>query len=100
MPASLTPGSARTAARADKPLRPAQPRQVVETVGVRPEPGLELAKRARIVLSGFQSGDARILVRLDGYPQSLLSCGQFVLVDKAAEHVPSAYVARAHWCRA
>ncbi len=52
-PVRQLPGPAMSALRTGEPIRPAEPVQVVQTVGVGPEPRLELAERARIVLSGL-----------------------------------------------
>lgn len=56
------------AVRADEPIRPPQPLEVVQAVGVGAKPRLELAERARVVPSSLGTGDGGILGRLDGYP--------------------------------
>ncbi len=61
------PGAAVAAVGTDEPARPPQPLQVVQAVSVGPKPGVELAQRARIVLSGLGTGDRQSPVRLDGY---------------------------------
>ena len=60
-----SPASGMTAGRADEPARPAQPLQAVR-VGA--EPGLELARRPRVVNPGAGLIHARILLRLTEYP--------------------------------
>ena len=65
------------ALRADEPLRPAQPGQVVQAVGVSAKPGLKVAQRPRVVLSGLGTGDPAILLRLNGYPKRLIFVAPF-----------------------
>jgi hypothetical protein len=67
-PVGQLPRPPMAALRADEAPRPAQPSQIVQAVGVRPEPRLELAQRTWIVLSPLETGDPPILLRLNGYP--------------------------------
>ena len=46
------PAISLTAGRAHEPGRPSQPLQVVQAVGVGPEPGLKLTHGSRVVLAG------------------------------------------------
>jgi hypothetical protein len=57
---SELPRAAMPALRAGEAVRPTQPVQVVQAVGVGAKPRLELAKRTWIVLSGLGTGDPAI----------------------------------------
>src|SRR5450759_3967026 len=59
------------AARAHEAVRPAQPLQVVQAVGVGREPGLELPGRPRVVVAGprLPHVHAAIIVRSAEYPR-------------------------------
>jgi hypothetical protein len=57
------PRSPMPALRADEPLGPAQPLHIVQAISVGPEPGLKLAERAWIVLTGLGTGDLPMLLR-------------------------------------
>ena len=66
------PAPGMTAGRAGEPARPAQPLQVVQAVLIGAEPGLELARRPRVVSSGPGLLHGRILLRLTEYPRVAL----------------------------
>jgi len=69
-PVTQPPAARPAALHAHEPRRPAQPLQVVQTVGVGREPGRELAHRPRVVDASTRSrGHKPSLLRLDGYPK-------------------------------
>ena len=68
-PPGHDPATRVLAPRADEALRPAQPREVVEAVGIGSEPRLELSGRAWVVHSTLGAVDhPSRLVDSDGYP--------------------------------
>src|SRR5674536_102309 len=79
------------AARAHEAVRPAQPLQVVQAVGVGREPGLELPGRPRVVVAGprLPHVHAAIIVRSAEYPRRRYL--QRLSDEAANQHQPRRY---------